>query len=186
MNISELLQGETGSQIISEISKKIGSTDKEVSAMLNEAAPMLLEMLHKNSSSSKEGEESLSKALEQHDGSILDKISGSLDHENAAVDGHKILGNILGENRNSVEEALASKTGVDSSKISGALVYLAPVIMGYLGKQHSASGNKDLPGLLNSLLQGSSSALGTSIISSLLSGKSGFGGILERFLSKKK
>ncbi|CAB1275885.1 DUF937 domain-containing protein [Candidatus Nitrosacidococcus tergens] len=124
MNISEFLQGETGSRIISEISKKIGSTDKEVGSMLNEAASVLLEMLHKNSSS-KEGEESLSKALEQHDGSILDNIPESLDHENTAIDGHKILGNILGEDRNSVEETLASKTGADASKVSSALVYLA-------------------------------------------------------------
>ncbi|CAB1275887.1 hypothetical protein [Candidatus Nitrosacidococcus tergens] len=56
--------------------------------------------------------------------------------------------------------------------------------MGYLGKQHGASGNKDLSGLLGSLLKGSSSALGTSIISSLLSGKKlGLSNILESFFT---
>ena len=65
-------------------------------------------------------------------------------------------------------QGLSSKTGVDSSIISKILPMLAPIVMGYLGKQTKSNGVSDsagLGGLLGGLLGGSG---GNSILTSVL------------------
>ena len=42
---------------------------------------------------------------------------------------------LLGGNQDTMVQGLSAKTGVDSSIISKILPMLAPIIMGYLGKQ---------------------------------------------------
>lgn len=69
-----------------------------------------------------------------HDGSILDDVAGFIgNNDNSAGDG--ILKHVLGDNRNTVENGLSAKTGLNSSQIGQLLKMAAPLIMGYLGKQ---------------------------------------------------
>src|SRR5690606_38980796 len=97
------------------------------------AAPVLLGLLQKNASTS-EGASSINKALEKHDGSILDNLSGLLGSDTLS-DGKGILGHILGNKQNSLEKSISKKTGVSAVNVSKIITMIAPIVMGYLGKQ---------------------------------------------------
>lgn len=87
------------------------------------------------------------------------------------LDGNKILGHVLGNNQDTMVQGLSAKTGVDSSIISKILPMLAPIIMGYLGKQtknSNVSSTPDLGGLLGGLLGGGNSSGGSSFGGSIL------------------
>ncbi len=170
MDITELLKSNLGSQLISGISGKTGTSENETTSVVNAAAPALLGMLKKNAST-EQGAAGILGALGKHDGSILDNLSGFLGSGDTS-DGDGILSHILGGKRSTVESAISKQTGVNSSQVSSILTMLAPVIMGYLGKQTKSSGNvtnsSGLGGLLGGLLGSSGSASGGNILSSIL------------------
>jgi hypothetical protein len=208
MDISQLLNSDLGKQLISGISGQTGASENETASVVHAAAPALLGMLQKNASS-EEGASGILNALNKHDGSILDNLSGFLGGGGDAADGNGILGHILGNKRGAMENALSNQTGVSGSKISGILAMLAPVIMGFLGKQaqtSNVSSGSGLGGLLGGLLGGSAqgSSAGGGILSSLLDqdgdghlsindaisavsgkGSGGLGGILGNLFGKK-
>lgn len=180
MDITQLLNSDLGKQIVSGIGTQTGTTQKETSSVVNAAAPVLLGMLH-NNASSEGGAAGILGALGKHDGSILDDISGFFGAGGDAKDGDGILGHVLGGNRGSVESAISKQTGVNASKVSAILAMLAPVIMGYLGKQTKASGGvqsgSGLGDVLGGLLGGAgNSSIGGNILSSILGGGSGKSG----------
>jgi len=127
MDISQLLNSDLGKQIIGGIGNQTGTSEKEVTSVVSAAAPVLLGMLHKNASS-EEGASGIMGALNKHDGSILDNLSGFFGSGDSTSDGNGILKHVLGDNRNSVENAISKKTGVDSSKVSSILAMLAPFL----------------------------------------------------------
>lgn len=55
-------------------------TKKEVKSGLGVALPAMLEALNKNTNTTEGAELKLNKALEDHDGSILNNVSGFLDN----------------------------------------------------------------------------------------------------------
>lgn len=192
MDISQLLNSDLGKQIIGGIGNQTGTSEKEATSVVSAAAPVLLGMLHKNASS-EEGANGIMGALNKHDGSILDNLSGFFGSGDSTSDGNGILKHVLGDNRNSVENAISKKTGVDSSKVSSILAMLAPIIMGYLGKQTKNAGGVQSGGglgdLLGGLLGGSGgSSMGGDILSSILGGSSkksgGLGGLLGKLFGK--
>jgi len=176
MDFTQLLNSDLGNQIISGISKNAGTNEKDTKAVVSESFPVLLGML-KNNASTEDGNEGILQALKKHDGSILNNISGFLNGDDSS-DGDKILGHVLGKNQNTVENALSAKTGVDLNTVKKILPLLAPIILGYLGKQSKGQGQFDLGGILGDLLGGKSNAAGD-ILSSVL-GKNA-GGILDAF-----
>ncbi len=193
MDISQLLSGDLGKQLISGISGQAGTSESETSSVISAAAPALLGMLQKNASST-EGADGILGALSKHDGSILDNLSGFFGSGGDAADGDGILGHILGDKRGTMENALSNKTGVSSSKISTILAMLAPVIMGYLGRQTRNSGgmsnSSGLGGLLGGLLGSQGASGGGNILSSLLDqdgdGQVGIGDAISAVSGKGK
>lgn len=171
MDITELLKGDLGSQLISGIGAQTGTTREEATSVVSAAAPVLMGMLQRNAGT-EQGAAGILGALNKHDGSILDNLSGFLGSGDFS-DGDGILGHVLGGKRSSVENALSAKTGVSSSKVSSILAMLAPILMGFLGRKSRSAGNvtdsAGLGGLLGSLLGGAgNSGGGGSILSSIL------------------
>jgi hypothetical protein len=68
-----------------------------------------------------------------HDGSVLDDISGFLGNPDVGS-GEGILGHALGARRGAVESELGRQTGLDMSTIGKLLPILAPLVMGALGR----------------------------------------------------
>jgi len=132
------------------------------------ALPALINGLA-NNASTPDGAESLNNALKQHhDGSLLDNI-GSLaatifgraqpsSTPPPQVDGGGILGHILGDSQGGqVAQDVSQKTGLGLGQVVQILMFLAPLVMAYLGrqKQQQGVGADGLGGLLGGLLSGS-------------------------------
>lgn len=134
MNIFEsILNSGMKNQIIKSIADKTGIDEQKVTMAVGVALPVILAKLGKNVSSD-EGAQKLNAALDKHDGSILDNIMGAMSSGDALSEGSKILGHILGGQKEELTTAAAEKVGVDSSQMSDIMGMLGPVVMGSLGK----------------------------------------------------
>ena len=197
--ILDLLNSDMGKQIISSVSEKTGLDASQATKVVSSTLPALLGQMQ-NNLTSKDGASGLLTALTsgKHDGSILDNIGGFLNGGDF-TDGSKILGHVLGGNQDNMVQGLSSKTGVDSSIISKILPMLAPIIMGYLGKQtqkggvSTGSGLNDIlgglmggngGGLTSMLDQNGDGKLDVSDAMSAVNKKGGLGGLLGKLFSK--
>ena len=189
--ITNLLSGDFGQQITAGISKQTGASEAETQSVVSTALPALLGALQNNASSGQGAQGILGALASKHDGSILDNISGFLG-SNDTSDGNGILKHVLGDKQGALEQGIAGKTGVSSGKVSKILAMLAPIVMGYLGKQsrsNNVSDGNGLNNLLGGLMGGQS---GSNVLGGLLDqngdGKLGVddvGGLLGGLFGKK-
>lgn len=124
---------------INRMSRRLGADESTVESAVSSAIPLLLGAMNRNAGG-QTGAASLFSALERdHDGSILDNLdtffSGS-----AAGSGSGILKHLLGGRRSTVEQELAGRTGLDAGSIGKLLTFLAPLVMGAVGKVQRAQG----------------------------------------------
>lgn len=165
-SLQDLLGQEKGSQAVDEISQNVGAEPSSVSTAIQAALPMLINGLAKNASSP-QGAESLNTALEEdHDGELLDNLGGLKDmifsgqQERAQptrqADAGGILGHILGNNQGQAAEQVSNQSGLGTGQVAQILMFLAPIVMSYLGrqKQQQGVGADGLGGLLGGLLGG--------------------------------
>ncbi len=138
-SITQLLMQQLAGGGLSQISKKIGVDDMTTSSALAMAVPLLVSALAKNSSKP-EGAQALHQAIQKdHDGSILDNLSGFMQNPEAA-NGAGILGHVLGAQQPVVAQGLAKNTGLKSDQVGQLLQIAAPLIMGALGKKQKSQG----------------------------------------------
>ena len=163
-NLLDLLNSDLGKQIINNISNNTGVGEQKTTEVIGMGLPTLINAMQNNAASA-DGASGLLGALlgGKHNGSILDNLSGFINGGDFS-DGAKILGHVLGNNQSTVENSISQKTGVSSSNITKILMMLAPIVMGYLGKQaqnNNVSNSSDLGGLLGGLLGGNSNSGGS-------------------------
>jgi len=138
MDISSLLQGPMGQQIVNGVVEKLGVNNDQAKVAISTAVPLLLTALNKNANSG--DAQNIARALERdHDGSILDNLGAFFQGGNFS-DGLGILSHVLGGKQPQVENAIGKSTGLSSSQISQILAMVAPIVMGYLGKQKQQNG----------------------------------------------
>ncbi|HBX45485.1 MAG TPA: hypothetical protein DEG28_06360 [Porphyromonadaceae bacterium] len=174
MDLSDLLNTATQKSVVDNLSSQLGISSQQTGQAIEVALPVLLGALGRNAQTP-QGAQSLDKALEsKHDGSLLGNLSAMLGNNSSDLlnDGNGILGHIFGNKKDTVEQGVAQKTGLNTAQIGKLLALLAPIVMAYLGKQKrqknvSAGGLGDL---LGGLLGGSSA-----------SSASGTGGIMDTF-----
>lgn len=169
----DLVNSDLGKQIIGNISQQTGIDQNKAKDVVSSSLPELLGAMQGNMLSG-DGASGLLGALTsgKHDGSILDNLGGFLGGGDFS-DGRKILGHLMGDKLSAVENGISKKTGVDSSIIAKILPMLAPIIMGYLGKQaknKNVSSTTDLGGLLGGLLTGASDGNSGGIGGAILTG----------------
>ncbi len=132
MSLIDLLTGNTGNQVAEQAENKFGISKTQVIALLAVAAPLIISYLRKKSQDANEAE-ALNNALDKdHDGSILDDVSQA---DARQSEGGSILNHIFGDEKPNVENRLSQNTGISIDKIGPILSMLAPVIMGYIGKE---------------------------------------------------
>ena len=95
-----------------------------------------------------------------------------------ATDAGGILTHILGDSQGQVAEQVGSQTGLGTGPVAQILMMLAPIMMGYLGrqKQQQGIGADGIGGMLGGLI-GNGQAQGQSAGSSVLNMASG---VLDR------
>ena len=143
MNLEALL-GLLNNQDLNQLTSQIGGNESDVKGGLTAALPAILGALNRNTQTA-EGAESLNKALEKHDGSVLNDISGYLSNPDLA-DGAGILNHLFGGQTNNVAQAVSQSSGLDTNGSMKMLQMLAPLVLGALGQQKKEN-NLDAAGL---------------------------------------
>lgn len=158
MDFSSLIQGAIGQQVVSSAASQLGIDQKQAQSAVAAAVPFLLTALNKNAQSG--GAEGISNALSQHNGSILDNLGGFLSQGGNQQDGLGILGHVLGNKQGNVEQAISQQSGLNTSQVVSVLAMVAPVVMGFIGKQKNEQNldSNGLTGLLGGLMSNQSTA----------------------------
>ncbi len=171
--ILDLLNGPIGKTIISGVAGSTGQDSSKTGSVLTMALPVLMKAMQRNAATP-EGAEGLMGALNKHDGGILDNLGGLFGGgvDNGVVnDGSKILGHVLGNRQQGVEQVIGQKAGMDSGAVGSILKTAAPLLMGLLGKQtrqNNVSNASGLSGLLGGMLGGSSTEKEQSFLEKIL------------------
>ena len=148
MNLTDLLSG----SVISSIAGQTSTSEKDTQNVLANALPALVGAMAQNAST-EDGANSLAKALDDHTSSKgLASLLQNVDTE----DGAKILTKILGGETETVQNAVAKKSGASKVDTSKILAMAAPLLLAALGSQKKKTKTQSdgLGGLLTSLLGG--------------------------------
>ena len=151
MNIEGLLGQVLSGDNLGAISQAIGADESTTSSAIQAALPMILGGLARNASS-EGGASALAGALDQdHDGSVLDDIAGFvMGGGGQQSNGAGILGHIFGNRNEAVQQGVSQTSGLDMGMVAQLLPILAPIVMGYLGRQKQEQG-MDASGLAGML-----------------------------------
>lgn len=153
MSLIDLITGNAGTQVAEQAENKFGIQKNQVIALLAVAAPLVISYLRNKSQDANEAE-SLNQALDRdHDGSVLNDPSQL---EARQQEGGSILDHIFGGQKAQVENSLSEQTGISMNKIGPILGMLAPLIMGYIGREKQSNGvnSGGLGDLLGGILGG--------------------------------
>jgi len=175
--ILDLLNSDIGRQMISGVSNETKQPADKTASVVSMALPLLMGAMKRNASTP-QGAAGLMNALNnKHDGSLLDNLGGFFGggvDDSQKTDGLGILGHVLGGSQDNVVGALSQKSGMDSGSIMNILSTLAPIVLGYLGKQkkeQNVSSESGIGDLLGGLMGGGSQQpKQQSLIESLLDG----------------
>lgn len=133
--ITQQLDGDT----LNRLATQAGAGESQV----QEAAPLalasLVEGLSRNASRPEGAEALLGALTRDHDGSVLDNLGGFFGQPNLQ-DGESILGHVFGNRQQQVAQGLSQKTGLDMGSVLRLLATLAPVVMGFLGREQRRQG----------------------------------------------
>lgn len=146
MDLMDLLQSQISDNMVGYFADQIGAEDKGKTEVATAGIVSTLIGALANNASKPEGARALNDALERdHDGSILDDITGMLSGNKQptsekALNGSGILNHILGDRQSGAVDMISRMSGLDSSKVGNLMTMLAPVIMGTLGKTKQQQG----------------------------------------------
>jgi hypothetical protein len=139
------LSQQVGGQVARQMSRQLGTDVGTTESAINAALPMLLGAISRNAATA-DGAKALNKALDQHDGAILNDLLGAVNSQDKMADGAKILGHVFGNKQANVQQGLSQLSGLSADNSAQLLAMLAPVVMGALG-QTKRSGGLDADGL---------------------------------------
>jgi hypothetical protein len=162
MDIQNLLGNLMTPQTISQLSQNIGGADPNATAQATEGIlHSLLNAVNKNAQN-EEGASNLQNALSKdHDGSLLDNLSDFLQGNTgglnpSAINGAGILKHMLGDKQSSLLDLVSSNSGLNNNQTANLMTTLAPIVMGFLGRQQASqpnAGGSGIAGLLGNLVQ---------------------------------
>jgi hypothetical protein len=154
-SLEELLGQQQGTQAVDQISQTVNAEPSMVNSAIQMALPALINGLA-NNAATPQGAESLNNALAEHDGGILDNLGGLGSLAGAIFGGGQpaspqtdaggILGHILGGSQGQVTQQISNQSGLNMGQVAQILMLLAPIVMGYLGRQKQEN-NLDAGGL---------------------------------------
>ena len=121
---------------IKALAKKTGLSQKQLKKLLPLAVPLLIKALTKNASD-KDGALSLLSALTQHTSKkTMDQQIDEADTE----DGRKIIGHILGSEKDQDLLSLSNQSGLSADQVSSVLNGIAPALLSGLSAATGSAG----------------------------------------------
>ncbi len=169
MEIFNMLGGPGQAQ--QQVSQQTGTSPQQAESALEAAIPLLLAAMTRNATHP-DGAAALSGALQQHDGSALDRFQQG-DTPDLQT-GQKILGHVFGNQQQAAANAVGQRAGIDPQLAMRILSLAAPLVLAYLGRQRQgggqgAGGLGNLGSILGGVLRGGA-------------GSGGLGGLLGGLL----
>lgn len=156
-NIIALLKDQLSDSLLEKIAGFLGEDKSKVTSAVGGAIPsLLLGLLKKGSEPG--GSDSLFKTMQEgkHDGGILDNLGNVFGGGSATTDlissGKGLLGSIFGDKAGGLGDLIASAGGISKNSGSSLLGMLAPIVMGFLGKNLKSEGSFSASGLMSLLL----------------------------------
>jgi hypothetical protein len=138
-SILDLLGSQLDSSTVDRLGRQVGATPEQARAAVATALPALLGALQRNSASPR-GADALGAALDRdHDGAILDDL-GALLGGGPSASNERSLDHIFGNRRGNVEDAVASRAGLDRGQAMQLLAMLAPLVLGALSRARQRGG----------------------------------------------
>ena len=139
--LSVILKALLADGALKALAGKTGLNEKQLKKLLPLALPLLLKMLTRNASE-KEGAVSLLGALTQH---TSKKTMQQQIKEADSSDGAKIIGHILGKEKDASLLTLSNQSGLSQQQVSSVLSSIAPALLSVLSAASgSAAGKVDL------------------------------------------
>ena len=139
--LSVILKALLADGALQALAGKTGLNEKQLKKLLPLALPLLLKMLTRNASD-KEGAVSLLGALTQH---TSKKTMQQQIAEADTADGAKIIGHILGKEKDASLLTLSNQSGLSQQQVSSVLSGIAPALLSVLSAASgSAAGKVDL------------------------------------------
>ncbi|MBE6887306.1 MAG: DUF937 domain-containing protein [Ruminococcaceae bacterium] len=137
MDISAVMTTLLSSDSVKSLSKKTGTSQKDVKKVLSTALPLLLQGAD-NQAKDKVTAESFTKALMQHSQDDTNDLNGFFDNVDMA-DGAKILGHLLGADTDTATQKVSEESGTKDDDTTKILVAAAPLLMSLLGQESKKS-----------------------------------------------
>lgn len=138
MSLIDLITGSAGTQVANQAESKFGVDKNQLIALAAVAAPLIISQLMKKAQNDPAEAEAINNALDRdHDGSILDNPTQVVERQQ---EGDSILSHVFGGQKPAVENQLSQSTGISMDKIGPIMGMLAPLVMGYLGRQKQQNG----------------------------------------------
>ncbi len=158
-SLEDLLGQQQGSEALNQVSQQVGAEPSLVNTAIQMALPTILNSLA-NNAATPEGAQNLNNALEKDHsgGGIMDNLGGLAGmifgggQPSRHTDAGGILGHILGGSQGNVTQQISNQSGLGMGQVAQILMFLAPLVMSYLGKQKQEN-NLDAGGLSSMLGQ---------------------------------
>ena len=156
MNLLDILKGYFTNELVGKIGNFLGENESNTRSAVEQVLPTLLGGLIAKSSTPA-GANSLINMLNDrtHDGNILGDLMGIFgggDKSNAFMRmGSSVLGNIFGDKVGGIVDLIAGGSGLRKESSANLLSFLAPIVLGLLGKSKKDQG-LNASGLLSLIL----------------------------------
>lgn len=149
--ISQMVTQQLSGAASQQIAARLGVSESSANAAVQIAVPLILAALARNASQPEGAQELHQAVANDHDGSILNNLTGYLANPQEA-NGAGILGHALGDQRGAVANNLAQATGLNQSSAGNLMEMVAPLVMGALGREQQQN-SLDSSGLASYLGQ---------------------------------
>ena len=145
MSILDMAQEHLGQNEITQISQQIGASPAQTQSAIQAALPMLVGGMA-STAQQPQGLGSIQQALGSHAG-VLGNL-GALLGAGAPADGGGLLGRVLGQHQQTVQQGVEHASGLDPDQTRRLLMILAPIVLGLLAKRHAQRSQQEIGGAL--------------------------------------
>ncbi|HZI87055.1 MAG TPA: DUF937 domain-containing protein [Pyrinomonadaceae bacterium] len=136
--LTQMITQQIAGGAASKMAQRLGISETTARTAVSLAVPLILAALARNAARP-DGAQDLHQAVtEDHDGSILDNLTGYLGNPETE-NGAGILRHALGGQRPVVESNLAQAAGIDPNSAGSLLEMMAPLVMGAISRQQQAN-----------------------------------------------
>ena len=147
-SLQDLLGQQQGNDALNQISNQVGADPNQVSSAISLALPAILSGMA-NKAQQPETAPIITDAITHEQGGILDNLSNLSGGANPMLSAG-ILGTLFGNNQTQVAEQIGQQSGLQTGQVASILMMLAPLVLGYLGRQQSQQG-LDVGGIIGML-----------------------------------